>query len=192
MADIQILDTEVLSDNRYPLRLIRYRQETAGGKTIEQQREIYDHGNAVTVLLYNRKQRTLVLTRQFRLPTYLTGNASGMLLESCAGLVEEGEDPADTMKREIEEETGFAVDRVEKIYEAYTSPGFSTEKVFFYIAEYDPAKRAGKGGGLEEEGEDIGVVELPVEEAIQQLQSGKIQDVKAIVLLQYLQLRSLL
>lgn len=189
---VEIRETKVLSDERYPLKLVRYALVAEDGTEREQKREIYDHGSAVTALLYNIEKRTVILTRQFRLPTFLSGNASGMLTEACAGLVEEGETPEETMRREIEEETGYVIGAVEKLYEAYTSPGFSTEKVHFYLASYRDDEKKKKGGGLAEEGEDIEVLELPFDQAFRQLEQGLIGDVKAIVLLQALRLRGVL
>jgi nudix-type nucleoside diphosphatase (YffH/AdpP family) len=166
--------------------------QMGNGKKESLQREVYDHGNAATALLYNREHRSIILTRQFRLPTYLNGNKDGFLLETCAGLLEEGEDPATTMKREILEETGYAVNKVEKVFEAYTSAGSLTELVHFYIAAYNGSQKKEEGGGLEEEGEDIRVIEMPFENALSMMERGEIRDIKAILLLQYALLKELL
>jgi nudix-type nucleoside diphosphatase (YffH/AdpP family) len=192
MATIEIKNCEILSDAHYTLKRYTYEMKMSNGKTEELQREVYDHGNAATALLYNRELRTILLTRQFRLPSYLNGNKDGFLLETCAGLLEEGEDPATTMKREILEETGYAVDSVEKVFEAYTSAGTLTELVHFYIAAYHPSQKKEEGGGLEEEGEDIRVIEMPIEKALSLMENGEIRDIKAILLLQYALLKELL
>jgi nudix-type nucleoside diphosphatase (YffH/AdpP family) len=192
MATIEIKDCEILSDAHYTLKRYTYEMQMGNGKKESLQREVYDHGNAATALLYNREHRSIILTRQFRLPTYLNGNKDGFLLETCAGLLEEGEDPATTMKREILEETGYAVNKVEKVFEAYTSAGSLTELVHFYIAAYNGSQKKEEGGGLEEEGEDIRVIEMPFENALSMMERGEIKDIKAILLLQYALLKELL
>lgn len=188
MEKVRINKEETLSEEKYPLKKYSFERLDSKGKWQQQVREVYDHGNAVTALLYNRQQDTVLLTRQFRLPVWLSEGGTGLLTETCAGLIEDGEDPASTMKREIEEETGYKVDSVQLVFEAYTSAGFSQEKVYFYLAEYQPHHKETEGGGLEEEGEDIEVVELGFDEAWQQLQQGEIHDVKTIVLLQHWQM----
>jgi nudix-type nucleoside diphosphatase (YffH/AdpP family) len=192
MADVKIRSKETLSDEHYKLEKITFDIQKKDGSWETQQREVFDHGNAATALLYNREHRTVILTKQFRIPTFVNGNTTGVLLETCAGLLEEGENPDDTMKREIMEETGYEVDRVEKVYEGYTSAGAVTELLYFYIAPFKPEQKKSKGGGLEEEGEEIKVVEMPFDDAIQQLEQGKIRDVKTAFLLQYALLKNLL
>jgi len=192
MATIEIKDCEILSDAHYTLKRYTYEMQMSNGEKETLQREVYDHGNAATALMYNREHRSIILTRQFRLPTYLNGNKDGFLLETCAGLLEEGEDPATTMKREILEETGYAVNKVEKVFEAYTSAGSLTELVHFYIAAYNGSQKKEEGGGLEEEGEDIRVIEMPFENALSMMERGEIRDIKAILLLQYALLKELL
>jgi nudix-type nucleoside diphosphatase (YffH/AdpP family) len=192
MADVKIRNKQTLSDEHFKLEKITFDIQKKDGSWETQEREVYDHGNAATALLYNREHRTIILTRQFRIPTFINGNSSGFLLETCAGLLEEGEHPDETMKREILEETGYEVDRVEKVYEGYTSAGSVTELLFFYIAPYKRGKKKEEGGGLEEEGEEIKVVEMPFDEAVLQLEQGKIRDVKTAFLLQYALLKNLL
>lgn len=191
MAKVDITQNKVLSDKKYTLTEVHFEMEKKDGSREAQHREVFDHGNAATVLMYNKAARTIILTRQFRIATYVNGNATGMLLETPAGLLEEGEEPADTMLREIKEETGYAIEQVQKIYEAYTSAGSVTELLYLYIAEYRKDQKVEKGGGLEEEGEEITVVEMSFDEAKQMLEEGKIRDAKTILLLQYAVLKGL-
>jgi GDP-mannose pyrophosphatase NudK len=180
--DVEIIKTEVLSDNWYVLRKVTFKIRRRDGSWDTQIRESYDRGNGATILLYDRSRRTVVLTRQFRVPTYLNGNASGMLIETCAGLLE-GDDPAQCVIRELQEETGFTVREVRKVIEAYMSPGAVTELIYFFVAEYSPAQRTAGGGGVDDE--DIEVIELPFDQALAQIASGTIKDGKTIMLLQY-------
>ena len=192
MAEVKLKNTEILSDAHYLLKKVSFDLKKKDGTWETQEREVYDHGNAATALLYNKAQRTIILTRQFRVPTYLNGNPTGMLLETCAGLLEEGEDPDETIIREIKEETGYAIDAVQKIYEAYTSAGSLTELLYLYIAEYKKEQKVSTGGGLPDEGEEIKIVELDFDEALQLMDSGGIKDVKTILLLQYARLKQIL
>ena len=180
--NVDIIETEVLSDNWYVLRKVTYKILRRDGRWDTQSRESYDRGNGATILLYDRVRRTVVLTRQFRLPTYVNGNESGMLIETCAGLLD-GDDPEQCVVRELQEETGFAVQEVRKVMEAYMSPGAVTELVHFFVAEYSPAQRTDRGGGIDDE--DIEVIELGFEDALAQMASGSIKDGKTIMLLQY-------
>lgn len=189
-SKIRNLKTEVLSDNWYILRKATFEYLKADGTWEIQNREAYDRGNGATILLYNKEYESVVLTRQFRLPTYLNGNETGMLIESCAGLLEK-ENAEDCIKREIEEETGYKVSFVEKIFEAYMSPGSVTEMVHFFIAEYSKTMKIGKGGGAQDEQEDIEVLELKIDKAYQLIKSGEIKDGKTIMLLQYIQLKGI-
>ena len=192
MAEVKLKNTEILSDAHYLLKKVSFDLKKKDGTWETQEREVYDHGNAATALLYNKAQRTIILTRQFRVPTYLNGNPTGMLLETCAGLLEEGEDPDETIIREIKEETGYAIDAVQKIYEAYTSAGSLTELLYLYIAEYRKEQKVSTGGGLPDEGEEIKIVELDFDEALQLMDSGGIKDVKTILLLQYARFKQIL
>jgi GDP-mannose pyrophosphatase NudK len=182
--EVEIVEDEVLSDNWYLLRKVTYRIRRGEGAWDTQSREAYDRGNGATILLYNRAQRTVVLTRQFRLPTYVNGNATGMLVEACAGLLD-GDDPEGCIRREVLEETGYAVHDVRKIFDAYMSPGSVTEVLHFFVAEYEPALRTNPGGGVADEGEDIEVMELPFDTAIADVARGAIKDAKTVMLLQY-------
>ena len=192
MSQVKLEKTEVLSDNHYVLKQLHFELQKKDGSWEKQKREVFDHGDAATVLLYNKEERKVILTKQFRIATYVNGNPTGMLMETCAGLLEENEDPQITILREIEEETGYRLQEVQKVYEAYTSAGSLTEKLFFYIAPYQNQQKVNTGGGLEEEGEDIQVIEMPFDEALQLLEKGEINDAKTIILLQYVQLKGIL
>lgn len=189
--DIQIINTEILSDNWYTLKKVTYRLEKKDGTTETQRREAYDRGNGAVIILYNKISGTVILTRQFRLPTFINGNSTGMLIEACAGLLDQ-DNPEDCIKRETEEETGYKISKVEKIFEAYMSPGSVTEILHFFIAEYAPDMKINNGGGLEEEGENIEVLELSFDKTLDMVHHGEIKDAKTIMLLQYLRLKNIL
>src|SRR5688572_13897421 len=186
----KILDTEILSNNWYTLKKITYQFQRNNGEWQTQQREAYDRGNGATILLYNKEKKTVILTRQFRLPTYINGNDSGMLIEACAGLLDK-DNAEDCIRRETEEETGYKVTHVQKIYEAYMSPGSVTEILYFFVAEYSKAQKVNEGGGVEEE-ENIEVLELPFAKAWEMIGTGEIRDAKTIMLLQYAKLNNLI
>jgi nudix-type nucleoside diphosphatase (YffH/AdpP family) len=188
---IKILETKILSDNWYTLKKISYEVTKPGGSKIVQQREAYDRGNGATILLYNKQSKTVVLTRQFRMPTYINGNTDGMLIETCAGLLDR-DNPEDCIKRETEEETGYRVRDTRKVFEAYMSPGSVTEILYFFVAEYANDMKINDGGGLEHEQENIEVMELPFQKAIEMIADGHIKDAKTIMLLQYAQIHKLL
>jgi GDP-mannose pyrophosphatase NudK len=189
--NIKILRTDVLSDNWYTLKKITYEYAKADGTVQTQVREVYDRGNGATILLYNVDQATVILTRQFRLPTFVNGNKSGMLIETCAGLLDE-DNAEDCVIRETEEETGYRVTEVEKVFEAYMSPGSVTEIVHFFIAEYSETMKHDEGGGLDHEEENIEVLEMKVDKAMEMIRSGEIKDAKTIMLLQYVKLNKIL
>lgn len=191
MKNINILDTKVLSDNWYILKKIRFEVTRVDGAKSILEREAYDRGNGATILLYNKANQKVVLTRQFRLPTFINGNASGYLIECCAGLLDQ-DNAEDCIRRETEEETGFRIDQVEKVFEAYMSPGSVTELLHFFVAAYSNDMKLHDGGGLQEENEDIEVLELPFEKALDLMKSGEIRDGKTIMLLQYAQLKGLM
>jgi nudix-type nucleoside diphosphatase (YffH/AdpP family) len=190
IENIKILKTEILSDNWYILKQIIYEYSKEDGTTKTQTREVYDRGNGATILLYNRAQRTVILTRQFRLPTFVNGNETGMLIEACAGLLDH-DNPENCIKRETEEEPGYKVRDVQKIFEAYMSPGSVTEILHFFIAEYSNAMKENEGGGLDHEEENIEVLEIDIDKAMEMLGSGEIKDAKTIMLLQYLKLNKI-
>jgi GDP-mannose pyrophosphatase NudK len=188
---IKILKTEILSDNWYKLKKITYEYQKKDGTWQTQNREAYDRGNGATILLYNKDYGTVILTRQFRLPSFINGNESGMLIETCAGLLDR-DNPEDCIKRETEEETGYKISEVRKIFEAYMSPGSVTEILYFFVAAYSRSMKINEGGGIEQEQEDIEVLEMPFEKALAMIGSGEIKDGKTILLLQYAKLENLL
>lgn len=188
--NIKILSTEILSDNWYTLNKITFEYTKKDGTVETQNREAYDRGNGATILLYNKENQTVILTRQFRLPTYLNGNESGMLIETCAGLLDK-DNPETAIKRETEEETGYKIKDVQKVFEAYMSPGSVTEILYFFTAEYSKDMKVSEGGGHHEEQENIEVLELPFKNALEMIKTGEIKDGKTIMLLQYAQINGL-
>lgn len=194
MADDKIknVQQETISDHKYILQKVDFEYQLPDGSWDKQSREVYDAGNAVTVLLYNTAQKTVLLMKQFRIASYLNGNSSGMLVETCAGKLEENEKPEEAVIREVLEETGYQLESVEKVFEAYASPGAYTELIHFFIGAYDRSQKASEGGGKEDEQEHIELIEMPFDEARLQLENGVIKDAKTIMLLQYAQLNGLL
>jgi GDP-mannose pyrophosphatase NudK len=188
---VRITKNEVLSDNWYVLRKVTFDYQKADGTWQAQAREAYDRGNGAAILLYNREAGTVVLTRQFRMPTYVNGNEDGMLIEACAGLLDE-DSPEECIRRETEEETGFRVDHIEPAGSAYMSPGSVTEKLHFFVAEYSKEMKVNPGGGLDHEEENIEVLELPFARALEMIETGEIQDTKTILLLRHAERRGLL
>jgi len=189
--NIKIKKTELLSDNWYILNKVTFDYQKPNGEWETLSREAYDRGNGATILLYNTERKTIILTRQFRLPTYVNGNESGMLIEACAGLLDK-DNAEDCIRKETEEETGYKISKVRKIFEAYMSPGSVTEVLYFFVAEYDQDMKVSEGGGLEEEQENIQVLELDFEQAYQMIYTGEIQDGKTIMLLQYAKIHNLI
>lgn len=188
---IKITKNEILSDNWYTLRKITYDYQKNDGSWETQYREAYDRGNGATILLYNKSNQTVILTRQLRIPTYLNGNETGMMIEACAGLLDT-ENAEECIKRETEEETGYQIKEVRKIFEVYMSPGSVTEIIHFFVGEYSKEMKIHEGGGLDEEQENIEVLELPFEKALQMITSGELKDAKTIMLLQYAKINNLL
>lgn len=191
MNKIRILQTEILSNNWYTLNNVTFEAIKKDGSVHQLTREAYDRGNGATILLYNTRLKTVILTRQFRMPTYINGNHDGMLIECCAGLLDEN-NPEDCIRKETEEETGYKITNVKKVFEAYMSPGSVTEILYFFIAEYTPDMKVSDGGGLDEENENIEVLELPFTQALNMISTGEIKDAKTIMLLQYAQLNNLI
>ncbi|HMS67893.1 MAG TPA: GDP-mannose pyrophosphatase NudK [Saprospiraceae bacterium] len=188
---VKILDTKILSDNWYILKKITYEFFKKDGSRHVQEREAYDRGNGATILLYNTQNHSIILTKQFRLPTYINGNETGMLIEACAGLLDK-DNPEECIRRETEEETGYQIKAIQKAFQAYMSPGSVTEILHFFIAEYDAEMKVNEGGGLESEQENIEVLEIDFQKAIQMIENGEIMDAKTIMLIQYLQLKNML
>ncbi len=188
---IKITATEVLANNWYTLRKITFDYQKKDNSWETQVREAYDRGNGATILLYNKSSQMVLLTRQFRMPTYLNGNETGMMIEACAGLLDK-DNAEDCIKRETEEETGYHVNEVKKIFEVYMSPGSVTEIVHFFIGEYATGMKVNDGGGIAEEQENIEVLEISFEKAYAMIASGEIKDAKTIMLLQYAKINGLL
>jgi len=191
MTNPKIVATDILSDNWYILRKITYEYLKKNGTLRTQSREVYDRGNGATILLYNKEHKTVILTKQFRLPTFVNGNESGMLIEACAGLLDK-DNAEECIKRETEEETGYKITDVRKIFEAYMSPGSVTEILYFFIAEYSSSMKVSDGGGVEHEEENIEVLEVNFQQAMDMVHSSEIKDGKTIMLLQYLKLHNIL
>ena len=187
--NINIIKDKILSENWFLLRNMTYELTRSDGSVVRHRREVYDRGNGATILLYNRHKQTVVLVRQFRIATWVNGNEDGMLIETCAGLLDSDE-PEECVRKEAIEETGFEVGEVRKLFELFMSPGGVTELIYFFIAEYDDTQRANDGGGVDDE--DIEVLELPYHRALEMMANGEIRDGKAVILLQYLQTSGLM
>jgi GDP-mannose pyrophosphatase NudK len=187
----KIQKTELLSNNWYTLNKVTVDYQKKDNTWDTQVREVYDRGNGAAILLYNKIKGTIILTRQFRLPTYLNGNKSGLLTEVCAGLLDE-DNPEACIIREAEEETGYRLGTVKKIFEAYMSPGAVTEILHYFIGEYNSSMKVSSGGGLEQEHEEIEVIEIPFNQAYSMIESGEMKDAKTIMLLQYAKIHKLI
>ncbi|MBZ7670301.1 GDP-mannose pyrophosphatase NudK [Klebsiella grimontii] len=187
--NINVIKDKILSENWFVLRNMTYELTRSDGSVVRHRREVYDRGNGATILLYNRHKQTVVLVRQFRIATWVNGNEDGMLIETCAGLLDSDE-PEECVRKEAIEETGFEVGEVRKLFELFMSPGGVTELIYFFIAEYNDTQRANDGGGVDDE--DIEVLELPYHRALEMMANGEIRDGKAVILLQYLQTSGLM
>ena len=189
-SPVRLIESQTLSDDWYLLKKYTFDFLRRDGSWQRQTREAYDRGNGATVLLYNREKRSVILVRQFRLPAYLNDH-DGFLLEAAAGLLD-NLDPETRIRAEAEEETGYRLASVHKVFEAFMSPGSVTEKLHFFIAEYHAGQFTGMGGGIKEEGEDVETVELGFDEALSAIKAGEIVDAKTIMLLQYLALEGIM
>lgn len=182
---IRHLTPTLLSDNWYSLKKYRFDYRNRNDEWITQEREAYDRGNGAAILLYHPTKKTVILTRQFRLPTYVNGNEDGMLIEACAGILETG-NAEETIKKECIEETVYHVENVRKVFEAYMSPGSVTEILHFFVAEYDASLKRSAGGGVAAEQEEIEILELDYARALAMIEAGEIRDGKTIMLLYHL------
>lgn len=178
----------LLSDHWHRLHATTFDYRGDDGSWSSQTRETYDRGNGATILLYDRARRRVLLTTQFRYPVYINGHPDGYLIETAAGLLDD-DDAETAIRREAIEETGHRVGEAEHVFDVYMSPGSVTEKLHFFAAPYDAATRESDGGGLADEGEEIGVLELDIDEAIDMIYDGRIADAKTIMLLQWAVLR---
>ena len=188
---VKNIKTKILSDDWYVLNKINFDYQLQDGNWVNQSRESYDRGNGATILLYNREKQTIILIEQFRMPTYVNGNETGMIVETCGGLLD-GDDPMTCIIKETEEEVGYKIQNVKKVFESYMSPGAVTEVIHFFIAEYTDEMKVTDGGGLESEHEEIEILELDFDEALKMIRNGEIKDAKTIMLLQYAQLNELM
>ncbi len=182
--DVVVRDVDLLASGWHVLRRTTFDYRHGDGRWTREQRETYDRGDGATILLYDVTRRTVLLTRQFRYPVYVNGHPDGLLVEAAAGLLD-ADDPGTAIRREAEEELGVTVGELEHVFDVFMSPGSVTERLFFYAAPYTPASRTGEGGGLEDDGEDIEVLELGFDEALAGIRSGEIADAKTIMLLQW-------
>ena len=185
---VRINRIDVLSDSWYTLRRVDFDYRNPDGEWQNQQREAYDRGNGATILLVDWSRETVVLTRQFRMPAFMNGHPDGMLIEAPAGLLDT-DDAETAIRREVEEETGYCVRSVERLFELFMSPGSVTERVAFFAAEYVPDDRVSTGGGVAAEGEQIEVLELDLDDALECVRTGEINDGKTVLLLQWAQRR---
>jgi len=183
---VRIENDAVLSDRKYALRQLTFSWRRNDGAWQRNVREVYDRGNGAVILPYNLAARRVVLTRQFRMPAFLNGYRE-TLIEAAAGMLD-GAAPEDRIRAETEEETGYRILHVRKVFEMFTSPGAVTEKLHFFVAEYDAGAKTGAGGGLKHEGEDIEVLEIGIDDALAMLADGRICDAKTAILLQYAQI----
>ena len=188
--EIEITETQLLSDNWYVLNKVTFNYKKENEKIESHIREVYDRGNGAGILLYNSAKKTVILTRQFRLPTYLNGNKTGMMIEVCAGLLDK-DNAEQAIIRETEEETGYRLKKVQKVIETYMSPGSVTEILYLFVGEYDESMKVSSGGGLDAEQENIEVLEYTFDEAYKMIESGEITDAKTILLLQHAKIKDL-
>ena len=188
---ITILSETILANDWSRLSKVKYQQELPDGSIEIADREVYNRGNGAVILLYNLQKQTVLLTSQLRIATWFNGNKDGMMIEACAGVLDEV-DPEDCIRRETEEELGYTVKEVKKVMEAYMSPGSVTEILYFFIGQYDETMRTGEGGGLDTEHENIEVLEMPFNDALDKISSGEIKDAKTIMLLQYLRMHNIM
>lgn len=187
---VKIVDIKNLSNAHYKLDKVDFEFQTNKGSWQKQSRECYDRGDGAAILLYNPTKKTVILTKQFRMPSYLNGNSSGMMIEVCAGLLDEN-NPEACIIKEVEEETGFKISNPKKVFELFSTPGAVTEKIHYFVAEYSDAMKISDGGGLETEHEEIEVLEINFETALTMISAGAINDAKTVVLLQYAKLQNL-
>lgn len=187
---IRNIKKELLSDNWYTLNKYSFEYQKQDGSWEEQHREAYDRGNGAGILLYNQEKETVILTRQFRMPTYVNGNDDGMMIEVCAGLLD-GDNPEDCIRKETEEETGYKIQNVQRVMETYMSPGSVTEILYLFVGAYEDKMKVGEGGGVDHETENIEVLEISFKKALEMIEAKEIKDAKTILLLQWAQINQL-
>lgn len=190
-SKVKIRSVKKLSNDWYKLDKVNFDYQTKTGNWQNQSREVYDRGDGAAILLYNSVKRTVIITKQFRMPSYLNGNTNGMMIEVCAGLLD-ADDPITCIKKEAEEETGYKINKPVKLFEIYSTPGAVTEKIHYFIAEVNDNMKVSDGGGLEDETEEIEVLEIPFKKTLEMISTGEICDAKTIILLQYAQIHKLI
>lgn len=179
-----------LSNHYYKLDRVDFAYQMRDGTWQDMFRECYDRGDGACILLYNPEKKTVILIEQFRMPSYLNGNETGMMIEVCAGLLDK-DDPVTCIRKEAEEETGYKVDYVEEVMVLYSTPGAVTEKIHYFTGKYNSDMKVSEGGGLDSENEEIKVLEMPFSKALDMIKTGEIKDAKTVVLLQYAQMHQL-
>lgn len=187
---VKINSTKTLSKNHYILEEIDFDYLNSKGNWQTQKRESYNRGNGACILLYNKEKKTVILTKQFRMPSYLNGNSNGMLIEVCAGLLD-GDSPKKCIVKEVEEEVGYKIKNPKKVFELYSTPGAVTEKIYYFTASITENMKISSGGGLASENEDIEVLEIPFKKALKMIETGEICDAKTVLLIQYAKLNNL-
>ncbi|MFA5298948.1 MAG: NUDIX domain-containing protein [Lutibacter sp.] len=187
---VKIIEIKNLSNSYYKLDKVDFEYQTKNGNWQSQSRESYNRGDGAAILLYNSTKKTVILTKQFRMPSYLNGNSTGMMIEVCAGLLDEN-NPEACIIKEVEEETGYKITNPKKVFELFSTPGAVTEKIYYFIAEYHDDMKISDGGGLEEEQEEIEVLEINFDTALKMVSTGEINDAKTVILLQFAKLNSL-
>ena len=189
-ARAENIQVDIISQGFKTLQNVSFTYVNDKGEKEQKKNEVYQGADGVAVLLINKQKQTVILIKQLRIATVLNGNETGIMIEACAGLLDE-KDPAIGIKREIEEETGYKVPEVKKVFEMYTSPGAITERIHYFIAKYDESMKVSSGGGLDEEKEDIEILEMPFNEAYNKLLTGEIKDVKTAILLQHAKIENI-
>lgn len=192
MKNLKNITRTNLSNEWAKLDRIDYDYQFETGEWRRLSRECYNRGNGAAILLYNKENDTVILTRQFRMPAYENIKSEGMSIEVCAGAIDNNDKPLETIIRETEEEVGYKIKAAQQVLTAYTSPGALTERMYLFVAEYDNSMKVNEGGGLESENEDIEILELPFSKALEMIKNEEIIDAKTIMLLQYAQINNVL
>ncbi len=192
MNNLKNITKTILSKEWATLDRIDYEYKFKTGVWKPVSRECYNRGHGAAILLYNAEQKTVILTKQFRMPIYETNTEEAMSIEVCAGAIDYNDSPLDTIIRETEEEVGYKIATATQVLTTYPSPGALTEKMFLFVAEYSERMKVNDGGGLANENEEIEVLELPFSKALDMIKTEEIKDAKTIMLLQYAQLNTLL
>jgi nudix-type nucleoside diphosphatase (YffH/AdpP family) len=188
---VKIRSIKNLSNDWYKLDKVNFDFQLKNNTWQNQTRESYNRGNGACILLFNKENQKVILTKQFRMPSYLNGNSDGMMIEVCAGLLD-GDDPLTCIIKEAEEETGYKIESASKVLEVYSTPGAVTEIIHYFVAEYNSKMKVSSGGGQKEETEEIEVLEIDFNQALSMIEEGKIKDAKSIILLQYAKIHNLL